>query len=361
MKIKVRRTMATISGVEKAPWGTTADGLAVDCYTLRNACGAMARIITYGATVTELWMPDRQGCCEDIVLGFDDLLPYETQSPYFGCIVGRVAFRIAGGEFSLDGETHQLSRNDGPHHMHGGIRSFSRCVWQAEPISQTDGAAVRFTLHRPDGDEGYPGAMDVAVVYTLTDDNQLRIEYSASTDRPTLANLTHHSYFNLAGAGCGDVLGHVLQLDADRWIPAEEPDLPSGDVAMVDRTPYDFRKPTPIGSRIQKTNPKTRGYDLCYLHNHADGALARVATLYEPENGRMMEVLTTEPAIVLYTGNYLDGSLQGKQGAAYGKHAGVCLETGRPPDAVHHPHFPSTTLRPGQDYRHTCIYRFSAK
>ncbi len=353
--------MAKTSCVEKDRWGTTAEGLAVDRYTLRNAHGALARVITYGATVTELWMPDRSGNSEDIVLGFDDLPSYETQSPYFGCIVGRVAFRIADGNFLLDGTTHQLSRNDGPHHMHGGHRSFSRCVWQADPISQPDGSAVRFSLHSPDGDEGYPGTLDVVVIYTLTNDNELRIEYQASTDRPTLVNMTHHSYFNLAGDGRGDVLGHTLQLDADRWIPAEEPDLPSGAVAHVEQTPYDFREPTQIGARIQQTTPKTQGYDLCYLHNHPDGKLAHVAMLSDPASGRQMDVLTTEPAIVLYTGNYLDGSLKGKRGQRYGKHAGVCLETGRPPDAVHHPHFPSTILRPGVDYRHTCIYRFSTQ
>jgi len=347
------------SRVEKDAWGTTAEGLAVDRYTLRNSQGAVARIITYGATVTELWMPDRSGRFDDVVLGFDGLTPYETQSPYFGCIVGRVAFRIAGGQFSLDGRMHQLSQNDGSHHMHGGIRGFSRCIWQAEPVMQADGPAVRFILHSPDGDEGYPGNLDVAVVYTLGDDNQLRIEYCATTDRPTLVNMTHHSYFNLAGADRGDVLGHILQLDADRWIPAEEPDLPSGAVAMVNQTPYDFRKPMPIGERIRQTTPKTQGYDLCYLHNDPEGKVVRVATLCEPVAGRRMEVLTSEPAIVLYTGNYLNGDLKGKRGCAYGKHAGVCLETGRPPDAVHHPHFPSTILRPGVDYRHTCIYRFS--
>ena len=218
---------------------------------------------------------------------------------------------------------------------------------------------MKLTYHSPNGEEGYPGTLDTVVVYTLTGENELRIDCSATTDQPTPINLTHHSYFNLTGAGSGDVLGHVLQLDADRRIPAEEPDLPSGEIRQVTGTPFDFTRPTPVGDRIDQTGGEPAGYDLCYLHNHPDGELARVATVYEPTAGRELEVFTTEPAIVLYTANYLDGSLRGKNGVFYQKHAGVCLETGRPPDAVHYPQFPSTCLRPDQTYRHTCIYRFS--
>jgi aldose 1-epimerase len=345
--------------IEKDTFGKTADGAAVDRYTLRNTSGAMVRVITFGATVTELWMPDRQGKLADVVLGFGELAPYGVQGPYFGCIVGRVAFRIAGAEFTLDGKQYRLTPNNPPHHMHGGIHGLSRVVWQAEPVTGELGPAVRFTYHSPDGEEGYPGTLDTTVVYTLTDDNELRIDCTATTDRPTPINLTHHSYFNLAGAGSGDVLGHVLQLDADRWIPAEEPDLPSGEVRQVTGTPFDFTRPTPIGARIAQTGGDPVGYDLCYLLNHPEGQLARVATLQESTSGRKLEVSTTEPAIVVYTANYLDGTLRGKGGMVYQKHAAVCLETGRPPDAVHHPHFPSTILRPGQTYRHTCVYRFS--
>ncbi len=346
--------------LEQDAFGRTADGVPVDRYTLRNARGAMVRLITYGATVTELWTPDRQGKLADVVLGFDDLAPYETQSPYFGCMVGRVAFRIAHSEFTLDGQQYQLTRNDGPHHLHGGVRGFSRVVWQAEPTSSNLGPAVKFTYSSPDGDQGYPGTLAVAVVYTLTEQGELKIDCTATTDRPTPVNLTHHSYFNLAGAGSGDVLGHMLQLDADRWITGEEPTIPTGEIAPVQNTPYDFIRPTPIGDRIDQAGGAIKGYDLCYLHNHPNGALARVATVRESLSGRTMEVSTTEPAIVLYTGNYLDGTLRGKNGAVYQKHAGLCLETGRPPDAVHQPAFPSTILRPEQTYRHTCVYRFSA-
>lgn len=343
--------------IERDAFGKTADGLEVDRYTLRNV-GVTVRLITYGATVTELWAPDRQGTAADLVLGFDQLSQYETQSPYFGCAIGRVAFRIAGGKFDLDGRSYQLTLNDGSDHLHGGVKGFSHAVWQAEPLPNPIAPAVRLTYRSPDGDQGYPGTLDVAVVYTLTRNGELRIDYTATTDRPTLVNLTHHSYFNLAGAGCGDVLGHVLQMDADRWIPAEKPDLPSGEVASAAGTPFDFTKPTAIGARIDQIGGPTQGYDLAYLHNHPGGNMARVATLHEPRSGRTMDVSTNEPAIVLYTGNYLDGSLRGKGGMVYGRHAGVCLETGRPPDAVHHPNFPSTILRPGQVYQHTCVYQF---
>jgi aldose 1-epimerase len=346
--------------LEQDAFGHTADGVPVDRYTLRNARGVIVRLITYGATVTELWTPDQQGRLADVVLGFDNLAQYETQSPYFGCMAGRVAFRIAHAEFTLDGRQYQLTRNDGLHHLHGGVRGFSRVVWQAEPTSSDLGPAVKFTYRSPDGDQGYPGTLAIAVVYTLTEQCELRIDCTATTDRPTLVNLTHHSYFNLAGAGSGDILGHVLQLDADRWIAGEEPDLPSGEIAPVQNTPYDFIRPTPIGARIHQAGSKIKGYDLCYLHNHPDGTLARVATVHEPFSGRTMEVSTTEPAIVLYTGNYLDGSLQGKNGTVYQKHAGLCLETGRPPDAIHYPIFPTIVLRPEQVYHHTCVYRFSA-
>ncbi len=345
--------------IEKDSFGRTADGIGVDRYTLRNSRGAMARIITFGATVTELWMPGRNGKLADVVLGFDELNPYEQRGAYFGAMVGRVAFRIAGSTFELDGTEYRLSSHDGGPHLHGGARGFSHVVWQAEATSVAGAPAVKLVYRSPDGDQGYPGALDTSVIYSLTEQNELRIECTALTDRPTLVNLAHHSYFNLAGATAGDVLGHVLWLDADRWIPAEQPDLPSGEVAAVSGTPFDFTQPMPIGARIGAGPGKVAGYDLCYLHNHPAGTLARVGTVSEPTGGRVLDVLTTEPAIVLYTGDYLDGTLLGKGGVAYAKHAGVCLETGRPPDAVHHPQFPSTVLRPGETYRHTCVYRFS--
>lgn len=349
--------------LEKDRFGATADGQAVDRYTLRNGRGMMARLINYGAAVTELFVPDRQGRAADVVLGFDRFSPYENpaENPYFGATVGRVAFRITNGQFTLDGRRYQLTLNTPPHHLHGGVRGLSRCVWNAEPGPATDGPSVRFRLVSPDGDQGYPGQLKAEVLYTLTFDNELRIDYTATADRPTPVNLAHHSYFNLAGAGAGDVLGHLLQIETGCYTPLDEKKIPTGQIATVEGTPYDFRQLRPIGERM-KTHPEvTDGYDLSYPLDRADGTLRRAATLSEPTSGRVMEVWTTQPAIVLYTGNYLDGSIRGKGGAVYNKHAGVCLETAHLPDSVNQPSFPSIILRPGQTYRHTCVYRFSAR
>jgi aldose 1-epimerase len=345
--------------IEKDIFGKTADGQTVDRYTLSNSRGTKVRIITFGATATELWTPDRNGLFADVVLGFNDLESYEKRSPYFGAMVGRVAFRIVNCEFSLDGHHYRLTQNDGAHHLHGGTPGFSHVVWQAEPLTTMQCPAVKFTHHSPDGDQGYPGALDVEVVYWLDEENQLLIESTARTDRPTLLNMTHHSYFNLAGAGCGDILDHVVQIDADRWIPTSEPDVPTGEIADVHGTPFDFTRPASIGSRIRQAGGTPLGYDLCYLHNHDGEDLPRVATVHSPRSGRSIDVSTNEPGIVLYTSNFLDGTLKGKGGKIYAQHTALCLETGRPPDAIHHPKFPSIVLRPGEVYQHRCVYRFS--
>lgn len=328
----------------------------MDRYTLRNNGGASVCLITLGATVTELRVPNRHGTPHDVVLGFDRLEDYETQSPYFGCIVGRVAFRIPGGQFDLDGCTYQLQQNQGPHHLHGGPNGFSWLVWQAEPLPDPEQPAVRFTLHSPDGDQGYPGNLDVTVLYTLTQENELRIDYTATTDQPTPVNLTHHGYFNLAGPAAGDVLDHVVWIDADQYSPTDESMTPTGQIAPVADTPFDLTRPVRIRDRM----PQTGGFDLAYLHNHPGGALALVARVQEPGSGRTMEVLSTAPAVILYSGKWLPDRLEGKAGRIYSKFAGLCLETGHLPGSVHHPNFPSVILRPGQQYRQTCIYRFSA-
>jgi aldose 1-epimerase len=338
-------------------FGVTADGVAVERYTLRNAAGMTVKIITYGATVTELRAPDRQGRFADVVLGFDSLRQYETDSPYFGCTVGRVAFRITNAQFTLDGKLYRLTRNAGQHHLHGGVKGLSKVVWRAEPQVGQDLPAVKFSYRSPDGDQGYPGNLDVTVVYTLTERNELRIGYTAVTDQNTPVNLSHHSYFNLAGAGAGDVLGHLLQLEADRYTPTDAATIPTGEIVTVRGTPFDFLTKEKIGARIERVG----GYDLSYLRSESGRELVRVATLEEPISGRRMDVLTTSPAIILYTGNYLDGSLKGKSGVTYRKHAGVCLETGHLPDSVNQARFPTTILHPGKTYRETCIYRFSAK
>jgi len=348
-------------GIERDVFGVTGDGIQVDRYTLRNADGLVIRLITLGATVTELYVPDRHGKLDDVVLGFDRLEQYETQSPYFGCTIGRVAFRITEGKFELDGKSYQLTLNSGPHHLHGGVKGLSWVVWEAEPVGGKEGPALKLTHRSPDGAQGYPGNLEVAVVYTLTDRNEMKIDYTATADRPTPVNLTHHGYFNLAGAGSGDVLGHVLQLDADRYSVTDEAIIPTGQLAPVEGTPFDFTKPTAINARMGQIPGKAAGYDLAYLLTRQDGSLARVATVYEPVTGRVMEIDTTAPAMVFYTGDYLDGMLKGKHDTVYPRHAGFCLEPGHLPDSVHHDNFPSVILQPGETYRQTSVYRFSTK
>jgi len=347
-------------GIQKDVFGVTADGVPVDRYTLAGAGGLKIRLITYGAAVTELHAPDRDGRLDDLVLGFDRLEQYETESPYFGCVVGRVAFRITEGRFDLDGNAYELTLNTGPHHLHGGVKGLSWVVWEAEPL-EDETPAVKLTYRSPDGDQGYPGNLDLSVVYSLNDRNEMRIDYTATTDAPTPVNLTHHGYFNLAGAGSGDVWGHTLRLDADRYSVTDEAIIPTGELAPVEGTRFDFTEPTPLGARVERTGDTTAGCDLAYLLRRHDGSLAHVATMHEPTTGRVMEVESTAPAIVLYTGEYLDGTLRGKGGAVYLRHAAFCLEPGHLPDSVHHPGFPSVILRPGETYRHTLVYRFSTQ
>lgn len=345
--------------IETDIFGVTAAGEPVERFTLRSREGMMVRLIAFGATVTEWHVPGREGL-SDVVLGFDQLRQYETESPYFGATVGRVAFRITEGRFRLFGKEYQLSLNVPPHHLHGGVRGLSHVVWRAEPFTSPNAAGVRFFYHSPEGDQGYPGDLDVEVSYTLGEDHSLAIDYLAVADQPTPVNLTHHSYFNLAGHSSGDVLGHVLQLKCSRYTPLDAKRIPTGQVAPVEETPYDFRKPTPIGARIAAVMPEAGGYDLSYLRDAPGNGLARVATLWEPKSGRTMEVHSTQPAVVLYTGNYLDGSLRGKGGARYRRHAGVCIETAHLPDSVNQPNFPSIILGPGERYQHRCVYRFLA-
>lgn len=349
--------------LKRQRFGTTAEGATVDRFTLSNGRGLTVCLLTYGAALSELSFPDREGRAADLVLGFDRIAPYEdpAQNPYFGATVGRVAFRITLGQFTLDGKRYQLSLNNPPHHLHGGMRGFSRCVWNAEAAAGAEGPAVKFSLTSPDGDQGYPGAVKAEVVYTVTRDNALRIEYSATADRPTPVNLTHHSYFNLAGAGSGNVLGHTLELAASHYTPLDAKMIPTGEVAAVAGTPFDFRRPARIGDRMKSYPEVADGYDLSFPLDGANGTLRRAATLSESACGRIMEVWTTQPAIVLYTGNYLDGTVRGKGNALYGKHAGICLETAHLPDSVNQPKFPSTILRPGRIYRQTCEYRFGVR
>jgi aldose 1-epimerase len=339
--------------VEKARFGQLPDGTGVDLYTLTNAHGLVAKVTNYGTIITELHVPDRHGQAGDVVLGFDNLDQYLKGHPCFGCTVGRVANRIAKGRFTLDGKTYTLAINNGPNHLHGGLKGFDKARWQAEPQA---GAAVKFTRTSIDGEEGYPGALAVDVTMSLTESNELRLDYTATTDRPTPVNLTNHSYFNLAGEG--DVLAHELMIAADHYTPADSALIPTGEIKPVKGTPLDFTKPQPIGSRFAQLHADPVGYDHNFVLNSGGKRLALAARVYEPKSGRVMEVHTTEPGVQLYTANFLNGSLTGKRGVVYRRHAGFCLETQHFPDSVNQPKFPSVILRPDQVYRQTTTHKF---
>jgi len=343
--------------IEKLPFGKTNDGQDVYQYVLTNPAGLKAEILTYGGIVKSLYVPDRNGKLADVVLGFDNLRDYLERNPFFGAIVGRYANRIANAKFTLKGTKYTLAKNNGPNHLHGGIRGFDKVVWNDEVIETGDGPALRLTYLSKDGEEGYPGNLKVTVTYTLTNENELKINYRAVTDKTTVLNLTNHSYFNLAGVSSGDVLGHVLTLNADNFTPVDDGLIPTGELKPVGDTPMDFTKPKSIGSRIGRLKG---GYDHNYCINNRDGSLTLAAAVYEPKTGRVMEVLTTQPGVQLYTGNFLNGSLEGK-GAVYDKHAAFCLETQHYPDSPNKPNFPSTELQPGQKYDQTTVFKFSTR
>lgn len=342
--------------VIRAPFGKTADGTPVDIFTLKNASGIEVSVMSYGAIIRSIRTPDRNGAMADIVLGFDTLDGYLGEHPYFGAVIGRYANRISLGRFTIDGIGYRLSMNNGPNHLHGGVRGFDKFVWQAEELA---GNSVRFSRVSPDGEEGYPGNLQVAVAYSLTNYNELIVEYQAMSDQPTHVNLTQHSYFNLAGGG--DVLGHELTINADRYTPVDRSSIPTGAIAPVAGTPFDFRTPTPIGARITAKHPQLehgRGYDHNFVLNRKGDTLQLAARVVEPASGRVLEVATTEPGVQFYTGNFLDGRIHGKGGVAYGRHAGFCLETQHYPDTPNKPDFPSTLLRPGSTYSSRTVFKF---
>lgn len=341
--------------VQKVGFGKMPDGTEVELYTLTNGNGLIAKITNYGTIITELHVPDRTGKMADVVLGFDNLEQYLKGHPYFGCTVGRVANRIAKGQFTLDGKTYGLAVNNGPNHLHGGIIGFDKKVWKAEPQA---GAAVKFSYTSPDGEEGYPGRLQVTVLMTLTDTNELRIDYAATTDKPTPVNLTNHSYFNLAGTG--DVLNHELTILADYFTPSDANSVPTGEIKPVKGTPMDFTMSKPIGARLAQIKREPAGYDNNFVLNSGGKKLALAARVYEPQSGRVMELSTTQPGVQLYTANYLDGSLIGKGGVPYRQHSAFCLETQHFPDSVNKPKFPPIILRPGQTYRTTTVHKFGA-
>jgi len=337
-------------------FGRLPDGTPIELYTLQNGDGLVAKITNYGTIITELHVPDRLGRLGDVVLGFSSLERYLRGHPYFGCTVGRVANRIAKGRFTLDGKVYPLAVNNGPNHLHGGIRGFDKVAWTAEPL---DGAAVRFSYTSPDGEEGYPGTLQVEVTMALTEANELSIDYTATTNQPTPINLTNHSYFNLAGAG--DILGHELTIAAGHYTPPDADSIPTGQIKPVKGTPFDFTSPKPIGARFFQIESRPVGYDHNYVLDSGGKELAMAARVFEPGSGRVMEVYTTEPGVQLYTANYFDGTLTGKNGIIYKRHSAFCLETQHYPDSVNQAQFPSTILRPGQTYRQTTTHRFSVK
>lgn len=341
--------------IEKHAFGTTSTGLAVEEYVLSNAHGVRAGILSWGGILRTLEIPDRNHDMADVVLGFDSLAPYEARHPYFGTITGRFANRIAKGQFTLDGEKYTLATNNGPNHLHGGTNGFDRKVWKASTSQTPSSASLTMTYTSPDGDEGYPGEVNTEVSYTLNDANELTIEYRATTTKPTPINLTHHAYYNLAGHTSGDILNHSLEIDADAYIPVDETSIPLGLLQNVSGTPFDFKTPHRVGDRITQVGI---GYDHNYVLSLKPTPLKRGALLTDKTSGRTMEVLTTEPGVQLYTGNYLDGTLIGKGGAVYEKHAGLCLETQHFPDSVHQPTYPTTILRPGEVFTSTTVMRF---
>jgi aldose 1-epimerase len=346
--------------VSKASFGTTPDGQVVDVYTLRGAGGMEVRAITFGGIITSIRVPDRRGNLADVALGFNELTPYLRNPPYFGAIIGRYGNRIAKGRFTLGGRTYTLAVNNAPNHLHGGIKGFDKVVWKAEPFTSGDDVGLAFTHTSPDGDEGYPGTLNVKVTYTLDAGNALSFEYEATTDKPTPVNLTQHSYFNLAGEGTGDILGHVLTIYASRMTPVDASLIPTG-IAPVDGTPFDFRVPTPIGARIRDNDPQIRngnGYDHNFVLDRSGSGLSLAARVEEPVSGRVLEVSTTEPGMQFYTGNFLDGSLTGKSGRPYAQRTGFALETQHYPDSPNQPAFPSTILEPGQTYHSKTVYTF---
>ena len=332
----------------------TRDGKPVEIYTLENNHHVSLKIITFGGIITECHVPNGEGQIADVVLGFDNLEEYMKPHPFFGALIGRYGNRIAGGEFELDGQRYSLACNDGNNHLHGGNVGFDKVVWDAEAFRNDDGVGLKLTYLSQDGEEGYPGNLETTVKYLLNNDNELVIEYEAVTDRPTIVNLTQHSYFNLCGEGSGDILGHEIMLNADRFTVVDEQLIPTGELQLVKDTPMDFTSQRRIGSAIHEAG----GYDHNYVLNKQGTELSLAAQVHEPQSGRRMEVWTTEPGVQLYSGNFLDGALVGKKGQSYQKHAGFCLETQHYPDSPHHPQFPSTRLNPGETYRQTTIYKF---
>ena len=353
------------SKIQKRAFGTADGGLAVDLYVLRNKSGMEVSITNYGGAVVSLKVPDRAGKFADVVLGYDDAQGYVADKAYFGGIIGRYANRIAHGKFTLGGANYSVPKNDGENALHGGLKGFNKRVWTAKDVSKNGAQALELSYHSQDGEEGYPGNLTAKVVYTLTDNNELKIEYLASTDKDTVVNLTNHSYFNLAGQGSGDILSQRLTIHAQEFSPVDATLIPTAEPRSVRGTPFDFSQAETIGARINQDDQQLKfghGYDHNWILNpNGEHKLSLAAEVYEPQSGRDLEVWTTEPGVQFYSGNFLDGTIHGKEGKVYGHRSGLCLETQHFPDSPNHPAFPSTVLKPGQTFHSTTVYKFSAR
>jgi aldose 1-epimerase len=344
-----------VLSIEKTPYGEMPDGAKVDLYTLTNGRGMKVKLTNYGAITVSVEAPDKAGKAADVTLGYDTLDEWLKSTSYFGATVGRYANRIAKGKFTLDGKTCTLATNNGENALHGGIKGFDKVLWNAEPVKTANSVGVKFHYLSKDGEEGYPGNLSVTAVYSLTGDNEFRVQFSATTDKPTIVNLAHHTYWNLTGGAAGDILGHELMLAADKYTPVDAGLIPTGELKAVAGTPMDFTKPTAIGARIDQVEG---GYDHNYVLRNQGGKVARAARVVEPKSGRVMEISSDQPGIQFYSGNFLDGTVTGKGGVVYKKHWGFCLETQHYPDSPNKPDFPSVVLRPGQTYKHVMIHKF---
>lgn len=363
-KMETAKTESEQNPIEETIFGEMPDGTKVKKFTLKNEAGMEVDVITYGGIITRWTAPDKQGSYEDIVLGFDSLEQYLDGSPYFGALIGRYGNRIANGKFSLDGETYTLATNDGDNHLHGGEKGFDKVLWNATPKNTDAGAVLELTYISEDGEEGYPGKLDVKVTYTLTDNNELDVQYEAVTDKPTVVNLTQHSYFNLSGKLSEPILDHEIYLDADTYLPVDGGLIPTGELRAVAGTPFDFTAPKSIGKEIEADNEQLGlggGYDHCWVLNQGKEGFGLAASAYHPNTGRLLEVYTNEPGIQFYSGNFLDGTLPAKDGGAYGKRSGFCLETQHYPDSPNQVNFPSARLNPGETYSTRTMFKLSTK
>jgi aldose 1-epimerase len=348
--------------MKREPFGKAPDG-PVDLYTLTNSNGVTASITTYGGRVVSLKVPDNKGTLGDVVLGFDSIDGYLAENPYFGALIGRYGNRIGKARFTLDGKVYELAANDGMNSLHGGKKGFDKVIWTAADVSTADSPALELRYVSKDMEEGYPGELTSLVTYTLTKQNELKIDYKATTNMNTVLNLTNHSYWNLAGQGDGDILGHHLAIPASKFTPVDKTLIPTGELKSLDGSPLDFRNSTAIGERIDKNDEQLKfgkGYDHNFCIDGADGTLKRCAIVADSKSGRTMEVLTTHPGVQFYTGNFLDGTIKGKGGKVYGHRSALCLETQHYPDSPNKPNFPTTELKPGETYNHTTVYRFTA-